>query len=141
MIPDKTTMKSCVGKYATLDRDIKNGAGHGMGKGCKVKIVASNGRGMVIRTEKCPCCQQFSEISHVQREALTLIGEGTERFGENGMNIGQAVAIFQNIYKSDIEDKEKFEAIKTVLNMETHNGITKQEFINALDYVMNYIGK
>ena len=72
MINEKTTMKSCVGKYATLDRDIKNGAGYGMGKGCRVKIVGSNNLGMTIRTEKCPCCQQFSEISHVQRCDLTL---------------------------------------------------------------------
>lgn len=73
MISNKVTMKSCVGKYATLDRDIKNGAGHGMGKDCRVQIVASNNLGMVIRTEKCPCCQQFTEISHVQRCDLTLI--------------------------------------------------------------------
>ena len=57
------------------------------------------------------------------------------------MNIGQGVAILQNIYKSDADDKEKFEAIKTVLSMETHNGITKQEFINALDYVINCCGE
>ena len=53
------------------------------------------------------------------------------------MNIGQATAIFKNIYNSGADDKEKFDAIKTVLNMETHNGITKQEIINVLDYVIN----
>lgn len=73
MISEKITMKSCVGKYAILDRDIKNGAGYGMGKGCKVKIVSSNNFGMTIRTDKCQCCQQFSEISRVQRCDLTLL--------------------------------------------------------------------
>lgn len=73
MIDEKQTMKSCVGKYATLDRDIKNGAGYGMGKGCRVKIMSSNSFGMTIRSEKCPCCQQWSEISRVQRCDLTLV--------------------------------------------------------------------
>ena len=57
------------------------------------------------------------------------------------MNIGKAVAIFRNIYRSERDDKEKLEAVKTVLNMETHNSITKQEFINALDYFVNYTEK
>lgn len=72
MISKKIAMKSCVGKYATLDRDIRNGAGAGMGRGCRVKIVGSNNFGMIIRSERCPCCQQFAEISHVQRCDLTL---------------------------------------------------------------------
>lgn len=54
------------------------------------------------------------------------------------MNIGEAVAIFRNIYRSERDDKEKLEAVKTVLNMKTHNSITKQEFINAFKYFVNY---
>lgn len=50
------------------------------------------------------------------------------------MNIGEATAIFCNIYLSDSTVEEKRGAIKTVLDMETHNGITKQEIINALDW-------
>lgn len=73
MIDKKVTMKSCIGKYAILERDIKNDMGQGMGKGCKVKIVGSNNWGMTIQTEKCTCCQQFAEIKHIQRRDLTII--------------------------------------------------------------------
>ena len=72
MILEKITMKSCVGKYATLDHDIHSGAGYGMGTGCRVKIISANNRGMTVQTERCPCCQQHAMISRVQRCDLTL---------------------------------------------------------------------
>lgn len=51
------------------------------------------------------------------------------------MGLGEATAIFCNIYLSDSTVEEKKLAIRTVIDMETHNGITKQEFINALDWL------
>ena len=48
MISTKITMKSCIGKFATLDRNIVNGAGEGIVAGTKVKIVGANSRGMSI---------------------------------------------------------------------------------------------
>lgn len=51
------------------------------------------------------------------------------------MKLGEAVAIFQNIHNSDREVWEKKIAIRIVLEMETHNGITKQEILNALDWL------
>lgn len=51
------------------------------------------------------------------------------------MNMWKAVAIFQNIYNSEVTTEEKKLAIKTVLDMETHNSITKQEILNALDWL------
>ena len=41
------------------------------------------------------------------------------------MNIGKAVAIFRDIFRPGLTDIERGEAIKKVLDMETHNGITK----------------
>ena len=73
MIPEEITMKSCIKRYATLDRDIHNGDGEGMGAGCRVIIISANNRGMTVQTEKCPCCQQFATISNVKRCDLTLI--------------------------------------------------------------------
>lgn len=39
MIKKTIRMSDCVGKYATLDHSIKNGAGQCIKKGSKVKIV------------------------------------------------------------------------------------------------------
>ncbi len=54
------------------------------------------------------------------------------------MELGEATAIFQNIYNSEISVNEKKTAIKIVLKSETHNGITKQEILNALNWLVEY---
>lgn len=51
------------------------------------------------------------------------------------MELGKAVAIFKNIFNSNEGNEEKRSAIKIVLDMGTHNGISKQEFINALEWL------
>lgn len=51
------------------------------------------------------------------------------------MNLGEAVAIFRNIYNSEKTPAKKKQAIKIVVDMETHNSITKQEILNALDWL------
>lgn len=55
------------------------------------------------------------------------------------MNLGEACAIFQSIHKSERTEEEKKQAIRTVIDMETHNGITKQEILNALAWLMETI--
>ena len=74
MIPDKTKMKDCVGKYATLDHSIVNGAGRAIKKGSKVKI-RSFGRCLSIETPPCPCCGQYTIINGVRKSELTLMEE------------------------------------------------------------------
>lgn len=51
------------------------------------------------------------------------------------MNLGEATAIFKNIYNSERTPEEKKQAIKIVVGIETHNSITKQEILNALDWL------
>ena len=53
------------------------------------------------------------------------------------MNSGEAVTIFTNIHNSERTSDEKKQAIKIVVDMETHNGITKQEILNALDWLIS----
>lgn len=55
------------------------------------------------------------------------------------MNLGTAVAIFQNIYLSEATKEEEILAIKIVTEMETHNSITKQEILNALEWICNVV--
>ena len=55
------------------------------------------------------------------------------------MPIGKATAIFKNINDDKHSASEKIEAIKTVINMETHNSITKDDLIRALDWMWDYI--
>ena len=76
-IPKNVKMCDCIGKYATVDRDIQNGAGHGISKGSKVKIV-SFGRALDIKTEPCEHCGQYTKIYGVKKEELTLITDSTE---------------------------------------------------------------
>lgn len=54
------------------------------------------------------------------------------------MNIGVACAIFQNINSKKYTEDEKLEAIKNVLEMPTHNGITKAEIISAFRWFWNW---
>ena len=52
------------------------------------------------------------------------------------MSKGMAVEIFKDIYTPVATEEEKMESIKMVLSMETHNGITKRDFINVIRYLM-----
>lgn len=62
------------GRKATLERDIRNVAGVAIGKGATVTITeVVRGKGLTIKTEKCPHCGQYSYITRVQREDLTLL--------------------------------------------------------------------
>lgn len=54
------------------------------------------------------------------------------------MNIGKACAIFEQIQKEKYSDNEKLWAIKEVLDMPTHNGITKNTILNAFKWFFNY---
>ena len=55
------------------------------------------------------------------------------------MELGKATAIFRNIYLSEESEENKKLAIKTVVDMETHNGITKREILNALDWLIDNV--
>lgn len=53
------------------------------------------------------------------------------------MNMGKACAIFKNINDDNISDDDKALAIYIVMNMVTHNGITKAEFLEAVKWLWN----
>lgn len=76
MIPRKYTGEMLKGRKATLTRDIRNGAGEAIGNGATVTITGVvRGKGLTIKTEKCPHCGQYAYITRVQREDLTLLPE------------------------------------------------------------------
>lgn len=54
------------------------------------------------------------------------------------MNIGKACAIFEQIKSERYTDEEKLLAIHEVIEMPTHNGITKDTILNALKWLRNY---
>lgn len=54
------------------------------------------------------------------------------------MNLGKACAIFKQLEKDEYTDAEKIEAIRMVLDMETHNSITKLDFMYALAWLWNF---
>lgn len=49
------------------------------------------------------------------------------------MGIGKACAIFMNIQSNKYNELEKGLAIRMVLDMPTHNGITKAQILDVLD--------
>lgn len=55
------------------------------------------------------------------------------------MNHGLACAIFRNIHKSVWTDEDKGMAIKTVLEMETHNSISKADMLKVIKYLWDMI--
>lgn len=54
------------------------------------------------------------------------------------MNIGKACAVFEQINSEKYEEQEKLNAIKQVIEMPTHNSISKAEIINAFRWFFNW---
>lgn len=52
------------------------------------------------------------------------------------MKIGEAVGLFLNIGSDRYTDNEKGTAIKMVLDMPTHMGITKDAMLRVIDYLL-----
>lgn len=52
------------------------------------------------------------------------------------MRIKNACAIFKNIQNDNYTDEEKAVAVCEVLKMETHNGITKEEMLSVIEYLI-----
>lgn len=51
------------------------------------------------------------------------------------MNIGKACAIFENINSEKYSEYEKAMAIYIVMNMETHNSVTKASMLEAIRWL------
>lgn len=76
-ISQKIKLKECIGKYATTDRQIVNGAGQVIPKGSKVKIVGA-AKGLSISTEPCCACGQHSYVRNIPKSALTLLEKSAD---------------------------------------------------------------
>ena len=55
------------------------------------------------------------------------------------MNVGRALAIWQNINTEDASILEKGEAIKIVHDMATHNSVTKKSMLNIIGWLWDQI--
>lgn len=53
------------------------------------------------------------------------------------MSVNKAVAIFTNINSNDFTDDEKAIAIHQVVNMPTHNSITKNVMLEVIKFLWN----
>lgn len=51
------------------------------------------------------------------------------------MNCGKACAIFEQLESDKFSENEKLTAIKEVLDMPTHNGITKDKILSAFRWL------
>lgn len=56
-----------------------------------------------------------------------------------GMSLGRARAIFNDINRPGLTDIERGEAIKVVMEMETHNSVTKAAMLGVIRYLWNMI--
>lgn len=54
------------------------------------------------------------------------------------MKIGRACAIFEQINSDKYSEQEKLNAIRQVIEMPTHNGITKDEILNAFKWFFDW---
>ena len=55
-----------------------------------------------------------------------------------GINVGKANAVFKQIESDEYSEDEKLRSILTVLDMPTHNGITKDTILKALRWLCEY---
>ena len=58
--------------------------------------------------------------------------------GKRDMNIGKAQAVFEQIKNDKYSEDEKLQAIWLVLDMPTHNGITKDTILEAFRWLFDY---
>ena len=54
------------------------------------------------------------------------------------MNIGKSCGVFEQINTDKYTEQEKLSAIKQVIEMPTHNGITKDCILNAFKWFFNW---
>lgn len=54
------------------------------------------------------------------------------------INLGKANAIFKQITSDNYSEDEKLRSILTVLDMQTHNGITKDTILKAFRWLFDY---
>lgn len=54
------------------------------------------------------------------------------------MNIGKACSIFEQIQSDKYTEQEKLKALKEVIAMPTHNGITKDKILTAFRYFFDW---
>lgn len=52
---------------------------------------------------------------------------------------GRVMLVWQNIDSPFFTDEEKGEAIRHVLDLATHNGIKKDDILNACEYLWNKV--
>ena len=55
------------------------------------------------------------------------------------MNIGTAIKIFNNIFDDTYTIEEKGLSIRKVIDMETHNSITKGQMLKAMNWMWEQI--
>ena len=55
------------------------------------------------------------------------------------MELGKARAIFDDINRPGLTDIERGKAIKVVMEMETHNSVTKAAMLGVIRYLWNMI--
>ena len=55
------------------------------------------------------------------------------------MNQGKAMAIFRDINSPVFSDTEKGNAIYVVMNMETHNSLTKIQMLDVIRYLWGFV--
>ena len=76
MIPKSFTGKMLEGRKVKINHEIQNRAGAGITPGSTATIMrVVRGKGLAIKTEKCPHCGMFAYITGVSRNAVTLIDE------------------------------------------------------------------
>lgn len=74
MIPKKYTGKMLKGRKARCLTDIANHGGCGVSEGTVVTILnVVRGKGLYIKTEKCPHCGLYAYITGVKPEDLGLL--------------------------------------------------------------------
>lgn len=55
------------------------------------------------------------------------------------MNLGRARAIFNDIENAPESMEKKGLAIRTIINMETHNSVTKAQMLKVIEWMWNQI--
>lgn len=141
MIPKKLNREQLIGRKAKCDRVIMNRAGQIVGDSAVVKIVnVVRGKGIAIKTEKCPYCGQSAYITGVDRNILTLVPDTSEEQQTNKMKQYEQLKKHEMQYLDKMDDPLEPLKISSALDSEIMKLKYRKEHnpksISVLDYTI-----
>lgn len=96
-----------------------------------VKNIICKYENRLIQRTMIYMIENMPGVVATDEQIIEICGKGMRK-----MTKSKALAIVKNIYTDEEDMEDKLSAIQEIVEMETHNSITKQELIDALRWIL-----